>query len=66
MSKECPKLPVMYNKSIVKQSNSSTMDEAHKKELDISRLKHNEINFEVTFEGPPNYSKIAPQKAEVV
>ena len=31
------------------------MDEAHKKELDI-RLKHNEVNFKVTFEGPLNYS----------
>ena len=56
----------MYNNSIVKQSNSSTIDEPHKKELDISRLKHNEINFAVTFEGPPNYSKIALQKVELV
>ena len=43
--------------SIVKKSNSWTMHEAHKKKLDIRRLKHNEVNFEVTFEGPPNYSK---------
>ena len=28
-----------------------------KKELDIMRLKHNEVNFEVTFEGHPIYSK---------
>ena len=33
------------------------MDEAHKKVLNISRLKYNEVNFEATFEGPPNYSK---------
>ena len=59
MSKECPKLPVMYDMSIVKKSNSWTMDEAHKKELDIRGLKHTEVNFEVTFEGPLNYSKIA-------
>ena len=33
------------------------MDEAHKKELEIRRLKHNEVKFQVTFEGHPNYSK---------
>ena len=33
------------------------MDEAHKKELDKKRLKHNEVSFEVTLEGLPNYSK---------
>ena len=33
------------------------MDEAHKKKFDIRRLIHNEVNFEVTFEGPPNYLK---------
>ena len=33
------------------------MDEAHKKVLNTSRLKYNEVNFEATFEGPPNYSK---------
>ena len=43
--------------TIVKKSNSWTMDEAHKKKLNISRLKYNEVNFEATFEGPPNYSK---------
>ena len=30
MLKECPKLPVVYNMSIVKESNSWTMDKAHK------------------------------------
>ena len=40
--------------SIVKKSNSWTMDDAHRKELDIRRLKHNEVNFEVKFEGHPN------------
>ena len=40
MSKECPKLPVMYNMSVVKMSNSWTMNEAHEKEFDISRLKY--------------------------
>ena len=39
------KLPAMYDMSIVKKSNSWTMDEAHKKELDTSRLKHNEVNL---------------------
>ena len=33
------------------------MDEVLEKELAIRRLKYNEVNFEVTFEGPPNYSK---------
>ena len=42
----------MYDESIVKNSNNWTMDEAHKNELDISMLKHNEVNFEVTFETP--------------
>ena len=31
------------------------MDEG--KELNINRLKYNEVNFKGTFEGPPNYSK---------
>ena len=35
MSKKCPELPVMYDMSIFKKSNSWTMNEAHKKELDI-------------------------------
>ena len=39
--------------SIVKTSNSWTIDKAYKKKLDIRRLKHNDV----TFEGPPNYSK---------
>ena len=47
----------MYYLSIVKKSTSWTMDEAHKKKFDIRRLIHNEVNFEVTFEGPPNYLK---------
>ena len=34
------------------------MDEVHKKELNISSLNHNEVNFEVTFQDTPNYSKI--------
>ena len=42
----------MYDQSIVKNSNNWTMDEAHKNELDINMLKHNEVNFEVTFETP--------------
>ena len=29
MPKECPKLPVMYDKYIVKKSDSWTMDETH-------------------------------------
>ena len=29
-----------------------------KKELDMRRFKHNEVNFEVTFEVQPHYSKI--------
>ena len=40
MFKECPKLPVMYNMAIVRKSNSWTMDETHKKEFQISRLKY--------------------------
>ena len=56
MAKEYPKLPLMCNMSIVKKSNSWTMDEAHNKEVDISRLKY-DVNFEATFEGLPNNSK---------
>ena len=33
------------------------MDEAHKKELNKSTFKRNEVSFEVTFGGPPNHSK---------
>ena len=33
----------MYNMSILKKLNSWTMDEAHKKELVIKRLKHKEV-----------------------
>ena len=33
------------------------MDEAHKKELNISRLKYNEVIYEATFKGPPRYLK---------
>ena len=43
--------------SIVKKSNSWTVHEAHKNKLHIRRLKYNGLNFEVIFEGPPNYSK---------
>ena len=41
----------MCSTSIKKKSNSWTIAETHKKELGIRRLKHNEVNFEVTFEG---------------
>ena len=33
------------------------MDEIHKKEFDIKRITHNEINFYVTYEGHTNYSE---------
>ena len=49
MSKECPKLPVMYNMSIFKKLNSWTMDEVPEKEVDIRRLKCNEVIFEANF-----------------
>ena len=39
----------MKNMSIVNKSSSWTMDKAHEKELNIRRLKHNKVNFEVTF-----------------
>ena len=39
MSKECPKLSVMYDMTIVKKSNSWTMDEAHKKQLGHKQFK---------------------------
>ena len=39
---------------ICQMSNSWSMVEVHKKELDIRSLKHTEVNFEVTFEGHPN------------
>ena len=42
----------MYNMAILKKLNNWTIDEAHKKELVIKRLKHNEVNIEVTFQGP--------------
>ena len=47
----------MYYMSIVKKSTSWTMDEAHDKKLDMRKLIHNEVIFEVTFEGHPNYPK---------
>ena len=47
MSKDSQKLPVMCNMLIVKKSNSWTMDEAHTKELNISRLTFNKINSEL-------------------
>ena len=33
----------------VKKSNSWTMEEVYKNELDIMRLRHNEVNFEAAF-----------------
>ena len=43
--------------SIVNKSNSYAMHEAHKMKVGIRRIKHNEVNFGVTLEGPPKYSK---------
>ena len=55
MSKECPKMPIT-NWLI-------------KKKLDKRRVKHNEvsfeINFEVTFEGPPITQKIFHEHFQV-
>ena len=44
--------------AILKKLNNRTIDEAHKKELVIKRLKHNEVNIEVTFQGPSQWEPI--------
>ena len=41
----------------VKNSNSWTIEETHKKELNKIRFRHNEVNFEATFDDHLNYSK---------
>ena len=43
--------------SDVKKSHSWTKEEVHKKEFDIMMLRHNEVNFEATFDDHLNYSK---------
>ena len=40
-----------------KSQTTWTVDEAHKKELNISKSKYNEVNFEAIFGCPQNYSK---------
>ena len=42
------------------------MDDPHQKKTQQRKLKHNEVNLEVIFEGPRNYSKIALYRTEVV
>ena len=42
----------------VKKSNTNTMEEVHKKKLiHIMRFTHNDVNFDVKYEGHQNCSK---------
>ena len=43
--------------SNVKKSNTWTMEEVHKKEIDIMRFTHIYVNFDVKYEGHQNCSK---------
>ena len=45
--------------SNVKKSNTWTMEEVHKKIIDIMRFTHIDVNFDVTYDGDHNPSKCA-------
>ena len=42
----------------VKKLNICTVDEVQKKELDVTRFRHNEVNFEVTYDCHQNFLKV--------
>ena len=44
--------------SNVKLSNTWTMEEVHTIKFDIMRFTHIDVNFDVTYEGHQNWSKI--------
>ena len=56
LSKRCQ---VVKNMSNVKKSNTWTMEEVHKKIIDIMRFTHIDVNFDVTYDGDHNPSKCA-------
>ena len=42
----------------VKKSNICTMEEVHKKKIDIMRFTHIDVNFDIRYEGHQNCPKI--------
>ena len=54
MSTRCQNVKKMSN---VKKSNTQTMEEVHKKKIHIMRFTHNDVNFDVKYEGHQNCSK---------
>ena len=57
--KLCVKIQFIKMYQHVKKSNGLTKDEVHKKKqkLDTMRVKHNEMNVKVTYEGHQNWHK---------
>ena len=55
MSKRCQVVKKMSN---IKKSNMQTMEEVHKKKIDIMRFTHTDVNFDVKYEGQQNCPKI--------
>ena len=55
MSKRCQVVKKMSN---IKKSNMQTMEEVHKKKIDIMRFTDIDINFDVKHEGQQNSPKI--------
>ena len=45
------------NMSCIKKSNSLTLEEVHKKYVDTMRFTHNNVNFNVTYDGHQSPSK---------
>ena len=57
LSKRCQVVKKMSN---VKKSNTWTMEEVHKKkQIDIMRFTHSDVNFDVTYDGDQKSSKCA-------
>ena len=42
----------------IKNSNNLTMEEGHKKYLDTMRFTHNDVNFDVTYDGLQTSQKV--------
>ena len=45
--------------SNVKKSNTWTMEEVHKKKINLMRITHIDVNFDVTYDGDQKTSKCA-------
>ena len=48
---------VVKKMSNIKKSNTQTMEDVHKKKIHINRFTHNDVNFDVKYEGHQNCSK---------